>query len=79
MMYDTFNWGIVVQLVSIVATGVGTWAAIRSDIAVLHANQINTKEQIKELQVDVKRHERFLAGCDRRHHEATGKFTVSEG
>jgi hypothetical protein len=78
-MYDSFNWGVVAQLVSIVATGVGTWAAIRSDIAVLHANQINTKEQIKELQIDVKRHERFLAGCDRRHQDATGKYTTIDG
>ena len=73
-----FDWGVIIQLVSIVAVGVGTYAAIRSDIAVMHANMINTKEDVKELQKDVKRHDREIAGLDRRHNEGTGKFTTLE-
>lgn len=69
-----FDWSIVIHIVAIVSAGIGTYAAIRSDIAVMHANLINTREDVKELQKDVKRHDREIASLDRRHSDHTGKF-----
>lgn len=70
------DWGIIIQLVSIVAVGIGTYAAIRADIAVMHANLLNTREDLKELQKDVKRHDREIASLDRREANHTGKFPL---
>jgi uncharacterized membrane protein (DUF106 family) len=73
------DWGFLIQVISIVAVGIGTYAAIRTDIAVMHANLLNTRDDVKELQKDVKRHDREIAGLDRRQHDGTGKFTCGEG
>jgi len=62
-----FDWGVIIQLMAIVVTGVGTYAAIRADLAVLHANLLNHKDDIEELQKDVKRHDRIISALDRRH------------
>jgi len=69
----------VLQLVGIIAAGIGVYSAIRADIQVLHANLINARDDIKELQTDVKRHEREIAGLDRRHHEMTGSHPAHMG
>lgn len=61
------DWGIVLHLTTIAVTGIGTYAAIRSDLAVMHANLLNQKEDIKELQADVKRHDQIISALDRRH------------
>lgn len=80
MFGDPGQWvQFVIQLVSIVAAGMGVYAAIRSDIAVLHANLINAREDIKELQKDVKRHDREIASLDRRDHNQTGAHPVHGG
>ena len=76
------TWNVVVQVIAIlvtgVGTGVGTWAAVKSEIAVLHANQLNTKDDVAELKKDVKRHDRVIAGLDRRQADATGKYMISD-
>jgi predicted nucleic acid-binding Zn-ribbon protein len=45
----------------------------------MHANLINTREDVKELQKDVKRHDREIASLDRRHADGTGKYTALGG
>jgi hypothetical protein len=73
------DWSILIHLADIAAVGIGTYAAIRSDIAVMHANLLNTRDDVKELQKDVKRHDREIASMDRRHANGTGKYTAIEG
>lgn len=70
---------ILLQLAAIVAVGIGTYVAIRSDIAVLHAKMIDARDDIKTLEKDVKRHDREIASLDRRHRDITGIHHVPGG
>ena len=64
------RWDVIIELVSIVAAGVGTYAAIRSDLAIMHERHGVMKERVDKVEVKVEEHGKMLAYCDRREHKA---------
>ena len=53
---ELFRWDIVIEIVAIVSSGIGVYAAIRSDLAVMHAKQEYLKEEVDEVKTDFKAH-----------------------
>lgn len=73
------DWGIILQVAAIIIAGIGSYVAVKEDLAKLHADLANIKEDVHSLEKDVRRHDRTLAGLDRRHHENTRTFPVHDG
>lgn len=53
-----FNYSILIQVVALVASAVGVYAAIKSSLAVIVADLINLKDDHRELKDDFKSHVR---------------------
>jgi hypothetical protein len=68
-MMEVFRWDIVVELISLVCTGIGVYAAIRSDLALMHERHGVMKERVDKIEEKVEKHNEIFAYCDRRHKE----------
>jgi hypothetical protein len=66
---EGFRWDIVVELIGLVCAGIGVYAAIRSDLALMHERHGVMKDRVDKLDVKLEKHSEILGYCDRRHKE----------
>jgi uncharacterized membrane protein (DUF106 family) len=60
------DWSILIQIIAIAGVGIGVYAAIKSDLAVLHEKSDNMKEDIKEVKAEVTAFHQRIDGWYRR-------------
>ena len=65
---ELFRWDIVVELIAIISSGIGVYAAIRSDLALMHERHTVMKERVDKIETKVESHSELLVACDRRKH-----------
>jgi hypothetical protein len=53
---EQINWGVVIELLALVASGIGVYAAIRSDLALIHERHSNMKEWVGKIDTKVDSH-----------------------
>lgn len=53
---DAINWGIVIELVALICSGIGVYAAIRSDLNLMHERHGVMKERIDKMDIKVDAH-----------------------
>lgn len=52
-----------------IAGAIGVYAAIRSDLALIHERQTVVKERVDKIETKVEKHHELFVACDRRHKE----------
>ena len=67
---ELFRWDIVIELVAYISSGIGVYAAIRSDLALMHERHSVMKERVDKIEDKVTEHGELLAVCNRRKHTA---------
>ena len=53
---EGIKWDVVIELVSLICTGVGVYAAIRSDLSLMHERHGVMKERVGKIENKLEKH-----------------------
>jgi len=62
-MGTTISWDMLIQIISMVATAVSVWAALRTDLKLLINDHQHLAKDVGELKMKVEQHGDILATC----------------